>query len=217
MPPLSRRAHVRAVVIAVVLLANLLVALPLPHSVKRSSFDEPVAKEEMQKLSALAASVGVTLTPKELADLFYDTGVPLVALHTSLVAPMKPLNRVLGTGQAWGLFTYPDTFPHRFVIEARTAGGPWERLYAGLDPDHTFLVDVWTYRRVRGVYDGNTTKPVASWDNLTHWAAARVFEAHPAYDTVRVYFERFHTVPPGGKQDPEIVPRQMRTYHKEAM
>lgn len=203
--------------IGIVLFSNLLVALPLPHSIKRSAFDEPVAKEEMLKISAALASVGLTVAPKDLVDFFISTGTPLVGLHTTLTAPVKPINRWLGTGQSWGLFTYPDTFPHRLVIEARTGSGPWDRLYAGLDPDHTFLVDVWTYRRVRGVYDGNTTKPVASWENLTKWAAQQTFRASPQYDTARIYFERFHTVPPGGKPDPSITPRQMRTYRKDAL
>jgi hypothetical protein len=66
------------------------------------------------------------------------------------------------------------------------------------------------------VYDGNTNKPGASWENLSRWIANRVFDSQPGVVEVRVYFERFHTVPPGGTPDPEVVKRHSRTFVRDA-
>lgn len=205
--------RLRAALITVLLLTQGMVALPLPRSVKREDFDQPVAREELQKWVDVAGGVGVQITREELADRFTAYGSSLGAMRKSMIAPMKPWLRLTGTGQSWGLFTYPDTFPHKLVIEART-GGSWETLYGGLDPDHRFLRNILIYRRVRGVYDGNTGKPGPSWENFTRWAANRAFAEFRTIEEVRVRFLRFHTVPPGGAADPEVVPRHARVYQR---
>jgi hypothetical protein len=209
-------AQARAALIAVALLVNGLLALPLPKSVKRSSFDTPIAKEELDNWVDLLAVAGVRTTRDALADHLTAYGKQTSALRSALVKPMKPWMRVSGTGQAWGLFTYPDTFPHRLVIEGRpSATAPWQTIFAGLDPEHDFLASVFTYRRVRGVYDGNTDKPGSSWRNFTKWAADRVFEAYPEHQEVQVGFVRFHTVAPGGTPDPTVTRRHFRTHLRE--
>lgn len=212
----SAWTHVRAALLLVVIVVQLLAAAPLPRSVKRSSFEEPVAREELGQISQVLSRIGITASHDQLADLFTATGTPMAALRGTVMAPFKEPLRWTGTGQSWGLFTYPDTFPHRLVVDARPADGAWRTLYAGLDPDRTWKVDLLTYRRVRGVYDGNTTKAGASWDNLSRWIADRAFEDHADVDEVRVYFQRFHTVLPGRPPDPEVVTRHSRTYHREA-
>lgn len=207
---------VRAALIAAALVANGLMALPLPKSVKRSNFDLPVAREELAAIRGHLGRLGVELTHEELADAFVAWGRPLAEARGWLTEPLKHPFRILGMGQSWGLFTYPDTWPHRLVVEARPKGGVYERLYAGLDPEHDWRRDVFVYRRVRGVYDGNTNKPGASWNNFARWTADRVFEEFRGYDEVRVFFERFHTVPPGGEPDPEVVVRHSRTFFRDA-
>ena len=57
-------------------------------------------------------------------------------------------------------------------------------------------------------------KPGPSWNNFTKWAADRSFAAYPEVEEVRVRFLRFHTVPPGGKADADVVPRHVRTYSR---
>jgi hypothetical protein len=209
------RADVRGALIALALLVYGALALPIQRSVRRSSFDTPVAREELARWTDLLARVGVHRSVGELADDLVDVGNAVGGVKATLTAPLKPWTRLTGTGQAWGLFTYPDTFPHRLVIEGRT-GDTWRTLYAGLDPDATFLRDILTYRRVRGVYDGNTVKPGDSWNNFAAWAAKRVFESHPDVVEVHVLFHRFHTTPPDGPADPKVVPRHLRTFQRDA-
>lgn len=208
--------QVRAGLLLAVILVQLFAAAPLPKTVKRSNFDEPVAREELGNIRDLLADIGVQVTHAQLADGFTAVARPLASFRGALMAPFTGVLRLTGTGQSWGLFTYPDTFPHRLVVDARPTDGAWRTLYAGLDPDETWNVELLTYRRVRGVYDGNTAKPGASWDNLSRWIADRVFDEFADVGEVRVYFQRFHTVIPGRPPDTEVVTRHPRTYHREA-
>ena len=208
-------ADVRAALIAGVLLFYGVVAVPAPRTVSARTFENPVAVEEIARWTEILAAVGLPLTGDELTDRVVTVGNVFGKAKAAIVDPARPFLRLTGTGQSWGLFTYPDTFPHKLVVEAR-AGHAWRVVYAGLDDDADFLRDVVTYRRIRGVYDGNTTSPGDSWNNFARWTADRVFEAFPDVTEVRVGFRRFHTTPPGGTPDPEVVPRLLRTFRRDA-
>jgi hypothetical protein len=210
----SRWPAVRAAGIAAVLFVHGLATLPLPHSMRRASFDEPVAQEELSAQARLLRRIGVNVTTEELVDVMFRSGTAWVSVYNAVLKPVEPAFRITGTGQSWGLFTYPDTFPHQLIVEVRSSkSGPWATLFAGLDPEHRWMRDVLAYRRVRGVYDGQTTKPGASWNNLTKWLARRAFTEDPAVQTVRVSFRRFHTVKPGEPPDTTVeAQRHARTW-----
>lgn len=69
---------------------------------------------------------------------------------------------------------------------------------------------------MRGVYDGNTTTPGDSWNNFSKWAAYQALDAFPDLVEVRVGFRRFHTIPPGGVPNPEVVTRHLRVYRRDS-
>lgn len=195
---------IRAAILALVLVVEGVTALPIPHTVRKRDFaQEPVAVEEIETQRALLARLGIHLSHAEIVDGLYVSGSAWAGLYGRATKPLGPLFRVLGIGQSWGLFTYPDTFPHQLIVEVRKSKtGPWELWYAGLDAEHAWMRDVLTYRRVRGVYDGQTTKPGASWNNITRWLAARACVADADVQYVRVSFRRFHTVRPDQAADP---------------
>lgn len=207
---------VRAALMALVLAVYGLAALPLPHSARRAMFDEPVAREELAAQAALLGRVGVAVTPAQVADVLQASNELGVAVYERTLKPLAPLFRWTGTGQSWGLFTYPDTFPHQLTVEVRAGPkAPWVTWFAGLDPEHAWMRDVIAYRRVRGVYDGQTSKPGASWNNLTRWLARRAFEQDATLTSVRVSFRRFHSVRPGEPADPAVEPlRHVRSWDR---
>lgn len=197
--------RLRALLLALVLILQGVLAAPVPHSIRLAAFDEPVVREEIAAQVALLADVGIDVTPEQVVHFLYTSGSMWASIYRSATRPVGPILRVLGIGQAWGLFTYPDTFPHQLIVEVRSSRtGPFTVWYAGIDPDHRWKRDVLAYRRVRGVYDGQTTRPGVSWNNMTRWLAHEAcVEAGPgsgekvASHAVRVSFTRFHTVRPG--------------------
>ncbi len=191
-------ASIRAALLTIVLVIEGVAALPIPRSIKRSSFEEPVAREELAVQRGLLSKIGLELTHEELVDVLFTTGSMWVSVNDYTLKPLQPFLGVFGIGQSWGLFTYPDTFPHQLIVEVRRSkSADWELWYAGLDPAYAWSRDVLTYRRVRGVYDGQTSKPGASWNNMTRWIAKQACAQDPGVQIVRVSFRRFHTVPPG--------------------
>ena len=164
-----------------------------------------MAIEELERWVGLLADLGIETTRGELVDHILDSGGRLVGLRKAALAPLQPVFRATGTGQGWGLFAYPDSYPDRLVVEGRTADSTWAPLYVALDPDHDFLRPQLTYRRVRGVYDGHSDRPGRPYDNFVHWVAQEAFANAPGLSAVRVRFERSHTLPPTQPQDPTIL------------
>lgn len=201
------RDHVRAVVIALVLVVNGVAASPLPKSVKRSQFDTPIAIEELDRWVGISQTVGVPLTRAELTEHAYTIGKFFADLRGSLLGPFKGWFRVTGTGQGWGLFTYPDSYPHQLVVEVRPADGEWRPVYTALDPDAAWRRSSLVYRRVRGVYDGNTRKPGASYDNFAAWLGKHALADFPDAAEARVGFVRTHSTMPDKEPDPERLPK----------
>lgn len=202
--------HARAALILVALVVNGVAASPLPKSVKRSQFDTPIAKEELARWVGILGTVGIDITHAELADRSYAIGKGFADVRKVLMGPFGGWFRVTGTGQGWGLFTYPDSYPHQLVIEVKERG-KWRTVYAGLDDDAAWRRATLAYRRVRGVYDGNTRKPGASYDNFVKWIGAEALADFPAASEVRVGFVRLHSTAPGEPKDPERTAKFQRT------
>ncbi len=191
------RDDVRAGLLLVVLVPNLFASLPLARSAARKNFDTPLARDELARLREVTAMVGWEPSHDELADLLYDIANAEADLREVVLAPARPFFRITGTGQAWGLFSYPDRFPAQLVVESRSGAGDYALRYASLDPEADLGADKFVYRRVRGVYDGNSEKSGRTWDPFVSWAAGEVFAADPTATEVRVSFRRLRTFEPG--------------------
>jgi hypothetical protein len=191
------RDDLRAALLLVVLVPHGIAALPLAHSASRKNFQSPLARDEFARLADMTAAVGWHASAEELAELTLSVAGAQVAVRNGLLAPFRPLFRITGTGQAWGLFTYPDRFPAQLVVESRTTTGEYRVRYAALDPEFTLAAEKFAYRRVRGVYDGNSDRAGETWDPFVSWAAGEVFAADPTAYEVRVMFRRLRTFEPG--------------------
>ncbi len=203
-------------IIALVLGVSAVAASPMPKSVKKSHFDTPIAIEELDRWVGILGGVGLTLTRAELTEGAYGVGKFFADLRGTLLGPFKEWFRVTGTGQGWGLFTYPDSYPHQLVIEVRPgpsaagAEAEWQPVFAALDPDAAWRSSQFTYRRVRGVYDGNTRKPGASYDNFVAWAGKQALAEFPDAAEARIGFIRTHSTMPGKTRDAERLPKFQR-------
>jgi hypothetical protein len=189
-------SRVRGASIAVALLVYGFQAAPLPRNVKKSQFESEVGREEMDRWVELFGAVGVRLTRDELSERSFAVSKAISDVRKEALKPFQPWFRLTGTGQGWGLFTYPDTYPHQLRVEI-FRDGKWELVYAGLDEEHAWRREQLAFRRVRGVYDSNSTKPGATWDTFADWVAKEALADFPDASRVRVGFVRVHTHAPG--------------------
>jgi hypothetical protein len=217
----ATREHLRGVALLAVVAVNLLTASPLPRSVKRSQYDTPVAREEIRRWQDSLARIGIRRSEESLVEASYALGSTLSRVRHALLDPFATPYRLTGTGQAWGLFTYPDTWPHQLNVWTRDgAKAPWSLRYAGLDPEHAWRREVLTYRRVRAVYDGQTSRPGVTWERFATWIAREALRDTPGATHARVGFLRRHTRDPSsdGAARPEApAARHLRTYAREEL
>lgn len=198
----ARWPAIRAGLIAFVLLVHGVLVFPVPSNVPENSFDNRIAKVELARWSEIAASVGLELAPEQIGDGLITIGQAIAQKKKAVLKPFRPILRTTGTGQAWGLFTYPNTRPNQLVISMReeTSAG-WQPLYEALDEDLDWHEAHFRYRKVRGVYDDNASKVRASYDNFCHWVAREVFAEHPDAIQVRVHMVQTTTTTPGEEPD----------------
>lgn len=191
------RDDLRAAVLLLVVAVNGFAAAPLARGANRSTLRTPLATDEFTRLQAAVASLGWHPEVEELADIAFAIAHFEAEARRIGLAPFHPWFRLTGTGQAWGMFTYPDRFPARLVVEGRPIGGRWTRHYASLDPEATFAREKFVYRRIRGVYDASSQRPSTTWDPFVSWVAAEVFRTNEDIDEVRVKFQVIRTYEPG--------------------
>lgn len=204
--PLRPWPVLRAVLIAMVLLVHGTKALPWPD-VRERDLDYGVAQDELDRWSGLLGDLGLTIPPQELAARVISVGRASSAAQRLLHGPFRPLLRVTGTGQAWGLFAYPDPYAGRLVVSAREAGadgrpGPWQERYRAPREGQPWLVDRLENRRIRGIYDdnGDRPKPGGFYDPFCDWVAVEVMARQPQVVEVEVRLDLVTNRVPGDRR-----------------
>ncbi len=210
----------RAALIAAVLLLHLSLAAPWPD-LGASDLRYDLAADELERWTGVLSSLGVSTTPDQLADDVVALGRWSKRTQKALHGPARPLLRLTGTGQAWGLFAFPDPYPGRLVVMGRSAdGGRWQTLYRAPDQGEPWLVDLLQYRKVRGIYDDSGDRPRAGflWNRLCDELARRIFAHDPELAVVELRFDVEHVTAPAQGDDPaKVGVRHRRIRKREAL
>ena len=127
----------------------------------------------------------------------------LASAHKRASAPLKPVKKHLGIGQAWALFAAPDTHPNRLEIAARVDGS-WEVVFRRLDPEHRMMTRQISFRRVRGIHDSVGNRPGKVYRAFCYFVADGVFQRIPDADAIRVRMYRHHVTPPHKAPDDAV-------------
>ncbi len=189
---------VRALLISVVLVGQWVDALPLPE-LRARDLEHPIAQDEVTRWTTLLNDLGVSLTEEELVAQALVVGEAATRFRRASMAPLRPIKKLTGTGQSWGLFAYPDPYAGRLVIEAREKKGEWQVLFSAPGSGRDELGRLLRYRRVRGIYDdnGDRPKPGSLYNRFADWVAWDIFERRPEIDAVQVRLDLVRIIPPG--------------------
>jgi len=211
-----------------VLLFQARLAAPWPD-LDRRDLSYQLAQDELDSGVALLARLGISTTRQALSQDVLRLGQLASRTKHASRAPFGPLLRLTGTGQAWGLFAYPDPYAGRLVIAARRlqADGsltPWQELYRAHGQGEAWLCTVLEYRRVRGVYDdnGDRPKPGIFYDRFADWIAAEIMVREPDVAEVQVRLDRVtirspDDARPAGAETPGKVRRRDRAQVAERL
>ncbi len=202
--------RIRAIVMLVVVIANVIMAIPRMKVTEEDLADPEWRDQDIGNWYRWTGGLG--MTAEDFRELVvglwwgWSEGVRL------LRAPFQPVFGLTHTNQQWGLFAVVSESPDRFIVEVRR-DGQWETLYRRLDPEHAWRDDVLKYRRVRGVWDGVKDEPKGTYKRLTKWLAREIFVEQPDVDRVRVVLEKENLALPWDEVDPTTTRRAQR-YHR---
>lgn len=202
--------RIRAIVILVVVIANVIMAIPRMKVKDEDLADPEWRKEDVDNWYRWTGGLG--MEPEAFRGMVLSLWWGWSEAVGALRAPLKPVFDLTHTNQQWGLFAVVTEAPDRFVVEVRR-DGEWETLYRRLDPEHDWRDDVLKYRRVRGVWDGVADEPKGTYKRLTKWIAREIFVEQPDVDRVRVVLEKEDLALPWDEVDPEKTRRAQR-YHR---
>jgi hypothetical protein len=206
-------AHLRAILLGIVLLAHTVRAIPFPIALTEKELKEEWRQNDIEMWRGWLANAGIDLSHEWIEQwLMKWTGVS-GKVRKTLRAPFDPLFDTLAIDQAWALFASATTRPDRLVIEARR-DGQWTVLFRRLDPCCTWRDPQLRYRRIRGIWDGQKDSARPAYRGFSQWVADRVFEEFPEVDAVRVELEKTHSVYPWVEPDPSVEVRLQRTHRR---
>ncbi len=214
----ARWPAIRAALITAVILSHGLVSIPWGPRITAESLAKPGPQEEVSRWMDLVRALHLPIDRPTFEQLVIDGSDLIITWDRWLTSPIKPVLRFTQTGQAWALFATPDSHPHAIHIAGRAeSDDEWELLYGRFDREHTLLGSQISFRRIRGVYDGQSTKPGRLYRNLCRWLAREVFERRADLDEVKVYMVRQHTLPPWLPPDPETSIENVRVIKRSSI
>ena len=185
-------AHVRVVLIAAVCFVATCAAFPMPGPATDKALQDEAGQAELNSWIELLGNIGINTTTEELSAWVMWVSRTSRAARNAVVDPVKPVFRVTGTQQGWGLFAYPDTHPHTLVIQGAPHGGPYRTLYRSHDWEHQWLHGRLHYRRIRALYNPGQ-RPPRTYGNFVTWVSGMAFDDFADVDRVQVYFTRQRT------------------------
>jgi len=195
-PRVKPWAALRAGLIALAVLVYGLDATPLPDRISPRSFKDPSLRAVFDGWSEIAGSVGLEISSRDLRKRAWAESKRVIQGRRALLAPAAPVFAWSGTGQAWGLFAFPETNPARLYIEG-SDGEVWTRLHQTGDRARTLLTPQLQSRQLRAFYQNAAARsePTPAYRRFVTWASRRAFDEHPELVSVRVGFERLSALP----------------------
>ncbi len=208
-----RRVRLRALLITLLLIVCGINNLPFSRVTERD-LRNPIAEAELLRWSEILGSLGVDRPPAQLRKDTMTWGNRLADAKRKAMKPFRPVLRVTQTGQAWGLFTYPNTLPHTLHVDV-LIDGEWSPIYQALHPEYDWMEARFRFRRVRGVYDDNAWQKRQSYENFVDWVAREALEDFEEAEAVSIYVVRSHAHVPGKDFDPSEERRLVRKRTRE--
>jgi len=110
---------IRALLITIVLLAQGVEALPFPD-LKARHLKHRIGKQELKRWNGVLRYFGLKMTRDELAERGLAVGRFASRAERVLTTPTRPIARVTGIGQDWALFSFPNPYPGRLIVEVQS-------------------------------------------------------------------------------------------------
>jgi hypothetical protein len=197
----SRRAQLRAAIIAYFVFFNALSALPTLGVPSAERLERPFEQAELRRWRNLLAALGIDISEERLAQLYLSLARGAMHAHQLALEPIAGFVYLTQTAQGWRLFGTPDE--QRSVLRISALAGEREQvLYESLSPEHRWNADRLEYRRVRAAYNPSRAGPPATYEGLGLRLSEQIFAQRPDVSRVRIVLDRSRIPLPGEAPDP---------------
>ena len=211
-------AHLRAALLFLALLGNVIYALPLPAPVSAVEIEREGRQRDIEIWLGWLNSAGIAVTHEDLEEGVVAFTGTSGAVHKTLKRPFKPLFDLVGVNQAWALFASATIRPDRLVVEIeRAPGSGWVTIERRLDPCCTWRDPQLRYRRIRGVWDSQKDTMRAGYKGLTKWIAREALLEHPEAQRVRISLEQVESTYPWEPKKTAVEMRHERVHRRDAI
>lgn len=200
--PASRRARLRAAIIAYFVLFNALAALPLPGEASAERLQRPFEREELRRWAGMFRAVGVDVDPDRLARGYLSFSIAVERARAAVLWPIEDWFELTQTGQNWHLFGSPGRTISALRVVAHSASGD-EILYESGDEVRRFEADFLEYRRIRAAYKPSRRGPPATYFAFAERLSRQIFAALPHVDRVTLAFVQRRVRLPGEADAPD--------------
>jgi hypothetical protein len=212
----SRRAQLRAAIIAYFAFLNVLAALPTLGTPSAERLERPFEQQELRRWARLFAALGVEAQPEWLAHVYLRIASSLAEVRAVALEPIEGWMSLTQTEQSWRLFGSPDEYCSVLRISAYSAvadagaarGGALdatereEVLYESGNPERRWNAALLEYRRVRAAYNPTRSGPPATYAGLGQRLSEQIFRSLPLATRVRIVLDRSRIGLPGEAPDP---------------
>ena len=197
----SRRAQLRAAVIAYFVFFNALAALPTLGLPSAERLDRPFEQAELRRWQSMLAALGIELSEQRLAQLYLSLAQAVLDAHGLALKPIAGFASLTQTAQRWRLFGTPDE--QRSVLRISALAGEREEvLYESGSPERRWNAERLEYRRVRAAYNPSRAGPPPTYEGLGLRLSEQVFAERPDVSRVRIVLDRSSIPLPGRALDP---------------
>ena len=200
--PVSRRAPVRAALIAYFVFFNMIAALPTLGTPSAERLERPFEQDELHRWAGLFDSLGVPLSAERLAHVYLAISSGLAEARAVALWPIDGWMSLTQTTQSWRLFGTPDELRSVLRISAYTAepGAAEQVLYESGDPERRWNAALLEYRRIRAAYNPSHAGPPFTYAGLGARLSREIFAAQPRVERVRMLIDQSRISLPGQMQ-----------------
>lgn len=192
--PATRWERVRAVLIALHVLA--VIVLALPSGAEFTNKRNWTNKNMRADLAAWANRFGTT--PTELEATIKSYAKYYVVAHRWMIRPVLPYKRYLGVRQGWSMFSSPQRHPGEYRVEIQRGDSKeWIPIYRSRSEEYNWRAKQFDHDRLRK-YVGRFGRGFVrkNYNALGRWVATNAARDFPDAVRVRVRVYRTRTLHP---------------------
>jgi hypothetical protein len=179
----SRRAKLRAALIAYFVFFNALAALPTPGEASAERLQRPFEREELRRWTGFFRAIGIDTDPDRLARGYLAFSVAVERARAIALTPIEGWFELTQGGQNWHLFGTPGRLVSALRVTVHSAAGD-EVLFESGDIERRWNVDFLEYRRIRAVYKPSRRGPPATYGAFAERLSREIFQALPHVERV---------------------------------